>query len=835
MPNQHASASTSRRGSGNGKPVGAGGGGGGVTSTGNHANRARMDATLRMSSKATNDDAAERTHHVVASHARNKSSDRLHRLAAGHSSGNLASHGAKRSKSYSQIMTATGEKSNGASARKNKLRRERSDGHPVNDSAERADAAEVEEVVVAEEDGWTSADQTSSDSRATRSKDEDSEYEDEDIVLFGKKKVASTKDVRPDVVGEATGLASAPHQHHSTEGNPASSKSGEEPAAKIKAPEESSKARGKSNAQETDKKEQGSLSMSRLPSTSSVRTLTSSGTLTRNESRDVPASPSTIASVNHRTSLMPRASHVHVVPPKLSTEYAFAGPGNGLERQKHSLHRSSESDVGALTASASDVGRFAGDRSTDSVPQYRFSTIDSGMGGASASDFQIRARKTSISSARSSIINLPGVSPSLGTISHDKANAESTGAQTSRAIEAMQRATLAGMRASQSSLTLNRERTVSTQSSGPTEAARLANKLRMTRSDSVDTSATSSPVQSTSASRLLANSGTKYFSGNKADGSTVQAMAKYNKPTISVFVRRQDDFKSIEKHVEPGNLFDERFARASLSGQDHSHSSAKASHGEQDGDKSVTPARVRYLMDYGLSGPALEKNTSTKALLSTCLDNDEFEASWAPALTQAAGLGDSNDRQASGLSSTAYAGMAAGDSVNGLGNGLGGGVFINGPNATPLHFLHGLTNTNDSAFPLDEADVGVVDGATGMIDRPSHGEYVDAKNLRAVALTWAALNTTKNHVMTRRYVDPMRESLERVMEAAGRGVDSARSRDEYGGVSSDSLFSGRSGHAGSAYRLHEHRTPNVGSGANTPGGSLRWGWRSLFADQTPHE
>ncbi|PWN38422.1 uncharacterized protein FA14DRAFT_159998 [Meira miltonrushii] len=812
-----------------------------------------VDPSLMMSTKGSDEGRP-----LGGAHAKNKSSDRLHRIGGGNSSTNL-SH-SKRSKSYSQIMNATGQSSN-----KSKLKRGKSEGQP-NAQQENED-----------DEGWTSADQTTdTDTSGNPKSQDDSEEEPDEGLVFGNKNAkgkakatakthegfqigndanqASSEQITtpPVTQPDQTPLAkpvtitddepiplttpqSVSHQKVQITAEKApdaqhTRQSSDETLA-VTPREEASRAVSSSPEEQKTIERRPAL-LSRHTSSASTHTLTGF----RDDVRGVTSSPISTRSAKKRMSLLPRESSIYAQP-QLSTEYAFAGGRHGSEgvpgsskSSRNVGHRSSDSNLGTgITVSPSDSSRLH-DRISESTPHYRFGTTDS----------MERRRKSSVSSSRSSFINLPGVAPTLGTVSHDSIKAESTGAQTSRALEAMQRASIgaANSVSSQSAFSLPHDRDQarrslsfeggkgaisSPSSTGPSEAARLANKLRMTRGKSGDDVSTGASMPST-ASQMLANSGTKYFMGIKGDGPTAKSLARYNKPTVSVFVNRQDDFKSAEETVERGSLFDENFTRASVGHAKIPEHEEEEGHGisSRDDSGTVTPSdgtTVRYVMDYGLSGPAIQKSQTIQALLATCIDNDEFESSFAPALANAAGLGDSGSH-GRGISAGTYAGQ-------GEGAGLGaGGIYINGPNATPLHFIHGLTNTNDSPFPLDESEMNGGGGDHGMLDSNGQdGEYVDAKNLRAVALTWAALNATKNHIVTRRYVDPMRESIQRVALAGGMNINpdsqSTNKNDLIGlnhhasGSHGDSYYaSGRSGN----------------SGAMTPGGTLKWGWRHLFQE-----
>lgn len=822
---------------------------GSVGGGGTHRHRF-VDPSLMMSTKGSDEGKP-----LGATHTRNKSSDRLHRIGGGSSSTNL-SH-SKRSKSYSQIMNATGQSSN-----KNKLKRGKSEGQP--DSQKETE----------DDEGWTSADQTTdADTSGNPDSHDDSEEEPDEGLVFGNKNAkgkakatakshegfqiandnngASSEQItapsvtQPDQTPLArpvtitddepiplTTPQSVSHQEvpatiEKSSGGQHIRQSSDETLAVT--PKEEAPRAISSSPEDQKIIERRPVNLSRHVSSASTHTLTG----VRDDMRAVTSSPMSTRSAKKRMSLLPRESAVFAQP-QLSTEYAFAGGRHGSEgapggsrNGKNVGHRSSDSNLGTgIIVSPSDSSRLH-DR-TEATPNYRFGTTDS----------MERRRKSSVSSSRSSFINLPGVAPTLGTVSHDSIKAESTGAQTSRALEAMQRASIgaANSVSSQSAFSLPHDRDHARRSqsfeggkgamsspnrTGPSEAARLANKLRMTRGRSGDEISTGASMPST-ASQMLANSGTKYFMGIKGDGPTAKSLARYNKPTVSVFVNRQDDFKSAEEIVESGSLFDENFTRASV-GHARIPEHEEEGHGisSRDDSGTITPSdgtTVRYVMDYGLSGPAIQKSQTIQALLSTCIDNDEFESSFAPALANAAGLGDSGSH-GRGISTGTYSGQ--GESA-----GLGaGGIYINGPNATPLHFIHGLTNTNDSPFPLDESEMNGGGGDHGMLgSNGQDGEYVDAKNLRAVALTWAALNATKNHIVTRRYVDPMRESIQRVALAGGMNINP----DSQSNSKNDLLgLNHASGSQGDSYYA-SGRSGN--SGTMTPGGTLKWGWRHLFQE-----
>ena len=463
-----------------------------------------------------------------------------------------------------------------------------------------------------------------------------------------------------------------------------------------------------------------------------------------------------------------------------------------MEQAMNQPRRRFLSEVG-MKNSASEPSHLK-ERSVDSVPM---------------SSTKSARRKSSISSIQSTTINLPSASPSMADVSVGAVRIEhGQYGSGSSAMDAAQRASSSGFHPAGERTSYERRRTTSTQSLSATDAANLATRLRMARGESFD------EAHTTSASRLLSSRGSKYFTlSNRNNAASTKAMKEYNKPTVSVFVKRLGERKNIEAKVERGSLFDEDFSRARLtSGRGGGGAERQGDGAVDDGDDSdendEVPPSVRYVMDFGLSGPAVHKTETTEALLSTLLDHDEFEATWAPALANAAGLGEGTRRAQE--AAREGGGM---DSMHLGGLNSTGGVAVNGPNATPMHFLHGLTNTTDAPFPLDPSDI-VPTASNTHTALANGGEYLDAKNLRSIAMTWTALNVSKNHVVTRRYVDPMRESLERVGRAGGLAgtkwlpsTPASHGHGQYGG----------------------HLTP--GSGSTTPGGSLRWAsWRNLFSE-----
>lgn len=850
-----------------------------------------------------------------------KSSERLHRAhAGGHGhvlgggGGSSTALSSKRSKSYSQIMNAA-HTGGGSSSKKKKQQQHgrrvsRDDGSRAQTGA-KGEKENSEDN--AEDEGWTSSshkgtpNETETEDRSSRSENRDAsssdeeEEHDEGIVVATSR--AKRRPEAPQAPAHQTDLEASTHTSAAPKlersdtsttirGDERTPQQGAKPLPEQGEAQDRGQAVDKAAQMTTDcllkwpsqengeAREQpqeahqpnklGSLrpELYRSVSSASARTLAGTSPMPSNG----PPSPKSIRSVRsmrNTPAFLSRGTHKPAAPPKVSAQYVFAGDHSPV------LDRSD------IVASPSEAPRQIGQSSFESASHYRI-----GSAGESR-------RKPSLSSSRSSFINLASASPSAALLSNEAVNGEPSSSHTSRAIDAMQRASSSGFasRAEQP-----RQRTRSWQSGN--EAVKLASKLRMSHagtSDGAKRGAAEGNGSMSEATRMLASSGSKYFTGTRAsgaDGPTAKALAQYHKPTVSTFVKREDDFKATEQPVPYGSLYDKHFARASAQEKGKSrHGKGRAaaearrnvrqnSHGGGGGDDNDDdddyeadedePPAIRYVMDYGLSGPAVQNTLTTQALLSTCLDHDEFESSWAPALAQAAGLGaddgrDGGPRRLMGGPDAYDGGLASGsaglDPLH-LGGNVGptGGFFINGPNATPLHFLHGLTNTNDSPFPLDATDIAGP-GALAALDEAAQqqgsGDYLDAKSLRAVAQTWAALNAAKTHIMTRRYVDPMRESMERVAAAGGIKMTSQSSSAAAGakgsvmggaasgGSSSDKqtgLHTPQPSYFNSLTRSHTHGNLGVagGAGHNTtmtttttlsPGDSVRnWGWRNLFSE-----
>ncbi|GAC98602.1 hypothetical protein PHSY_006196 [Pseudozyma hubeiensis SY62] len=279
---------------------------------------------------------------------------------------------------------------------------------------------------------------------------------------------------------------------------------------------------------------------------------------------------------------------------------------------------------------------------------------------------------------------------------------------------------------------LDRRRTASTQSLTAADAAKLAAKLRLAR-DSMD-------------DHGLGGYGTAQ---RGAQGYNPR-LEQYKKPVVSTFVKNDPTEAPQAIEVQANSVYSKMFSQA---------------HDSQEGGDAGR-RMIRYVMEYGLSGPPIEKSPLSDVLLGPNLDLADFESSWAPALAFAAGLGAAMPPAVQ----TGY-GLVTPEAPAAAG----------GPNSTPLHLIHGLTTTSPDPFPLDPTDVPALKQEADVFD--SHPvsqlgsnsvQLVDPSLIRAIAITTNAIAVHRSHVVTRRYADPMREGLERVVRSSGRYVPSAK-------------------------------------------------------------
>lgn len=279
---------------------------------------------------------------------------------------------------------------------------------------------------------------------------------------------------------------------------------------------------------------------------------------------------------------------------------------------------------------------------------------------------------------------------------------------------------------------LDRRRTASTQSLTAADAAKLAAKLRLAR-DSMD-------------DHGLGGYGTAQ---RGAQGYNPR-LEQYKKPVVSTFVKNDPTEAPQAIEVQANSVYSKMFSQA---------------HDSQEGGDAGR-RMIRYVMEYSLSGPPIEKSPLSDVLLGPNLDLADFESSWAPALAFAAGLGAAVPPAVQ----TGY-GLVTPEAPAAAG----------GPNSTPLHLIHGLTTTSPDPFPLDPTDVPALQQEADVFD--SHPvsqlgsnsvQLVDPSLIRAIAITTNAIAVHRSHVVTRRYADPMREGLERVVRSSGRYVPSMK-------------------------------------------------------------
>ncbi|KDN47313.1 hypothetical protein K437DRAFT_255852 [Tilletiaria anomala UBC 951] len=282
----------------------------------------------------------------------------------------------------------------------------------------------------------------------------------------------------------------------------------------------------------------------------------------------------------------------------------------------------------------------------------------------------------------------------------------------------------------------DRKRTISSQSLTATDAAKLAAQLRRARDHLSGTG--EEDIHSSSSRRGHATSSLGKLPEFRAE-----------KPISSTFAKTRTNEAQQEAFVQPvgsGSIFSEGWTHAKKMG-------AQTSLQAQSNVK-----KIRYVLPYGLSGPPIENNSLNSALLSPAFEENEFESSWAPALANAAGLGSRSSRGTHMHGELAADGIPVGDIFD-----LDGNAMVNGPNATPLHIIHGLTSISNEPFPLEATDL-----AAGSDIPAGHTMLIKPSTMRAIALTVQAQSVQRQHTVTRRFADPMRNSLERVARASGR-------------------------------------------------------------------
>ena len=175
---------------------------------------------------------------------------------------------------------------------------------------------------------------------------------------------------------------------------------------------------------------------------------------------------------------------------------------------------------------------------------------------------------------------------------------------------------------------------------------------------------------------------------------------------------------------------------------------------------SGAPLPYRYLLDFGLSGPPIDRTALGPAALTPRLG-----AGLPPAGAAAEGREAAQDK------------MLVPDSTTTL-----------GPNMIPFHFIHALTSTMESALALDPAEVPAMasllpgaaerlderfdalsDGAASTQASTSDGpmHWIDHESMHAIACTAQAVSMQRLHTVTRRFADPFRCALDRVVRLSG--------------------------------------------------------------------
>ena len=273
-----------------------------------------------------------------------------------------------------------------------------------------------------------------------------------------------------------------------------------------------------------------------------------------------------------------------------------------------------------------------------------------------------------------------------------------------------------------------RQRTASTQSLTAADAAKLASQLRKTRpvSELIPTPASPAPTRS----------GWGFAKPPPAD-------VRSEKPLLSVFATQ-----------EPSHAVAVPVHRSSVFAHGWSHATKNAASPLQQTERGL----VRYVMPYALAGPPMEQNALHEALLAPALDQDHLERTWAPALANAARLG---SRRAHLRGELAADGMPLGDLFE-----LDRTAVPYGPNATPLHIIHGLTSVSDDPFPLDSADLPPSASALP----PGHTMRIPPAAMRAIAMTVQAHAVARHHTLTRRFHDPFRDALDRLARPPAMSV-----------------------------------------------------------------
>lgn len=667
-----------------------------------------------------------------------KSSDRLNRLGAGGgSSTHLAS---KRSKSYTQVQQADPSKSNGQGGKGKKSKR-RGGTASQDDDAEKVD-----------EEGWTSAsaagtpDASISNSPAGSDQDDDQDDDDQDQGL-----VIASKRKEP---------FSAPATS-SKQASPGSRAQHEFP--KVSDDQHTSQAADHSTALQAT---------SSVPPRLTEHSRTSSeDTLGKNSNSEAPRTPEPATPTDPPASTSrDQLTELRRPTPLRVQGHERASSSASAKTLTGGSHAFADGSPASFSSRMSLRSRTLSLKPRDSLaPAPPMLSTENAMANSLApADDAAYALSPVHLSRRQSRTELPDNDLWRGLDEHGKRQRQSSigSVNSYNTLPIPQRDPSSSSSRIPSSTTDGhleryRQRTLSSQGGGgntnsltAADAAKLAAKLRQAR-DAMDEHHSQSGGLTSRVAALAAHA--------SSDG-------KYLKPITSTFSKDQERIgKPVAVAVTPKSVFARGFTIAHQPNNDES--------------KLASRQHIRYVARFGLSGPRIEKSSLNEALLAPSFDGDEFEASWAPALANAAGLGSRSSRFSQGLTSEAIEdGIPLHDTAM-------GSAAVNGPNATPVHLIHGLTTTTTEPFPLDPADTPNFD-----YDQAATTFTADPATLRAIALTSQMLSTHRSHTMTRRYYDPIRESIERCSRSTNAGA-------KYASLSAGGAASTTSGTSGDKRRL----------------------------------
>mgnify|MGYP006971577037 FL=1 len=351
-----------------------------------------------------------------------------------------------------------------------------------------------------------------------------------------------------------------------------------------------------------------------------------------------------------------------------------------------------------------------------------------------------------------------------------------------------------GMRRTTSTQSLNETHLQRSMSSHEHLTQLLQRNLGMRRGSAMPSvsSENSGPVRvgaGGTGSKLMATTFANLLHGRPVERQT--------KPIVSKFARYQQQFdpsasaqsvlaqshadnvpgRVISVEVPPTSVFSEGFVdrvKAQLS-----HEEVRSRRNTNDSVKA--PQQYRYLLDYGLSGPSIDKDSLSHVELTPRVDSGLPLDS--PTLQETPMRVRGNLRAASTprmeQSVTERAKLVVPDSATTL-----------GPNMIPFHFIHALTSTFENALALDRAEVPAMASLLpGVADRDDpvfaasppdedtvtdsageaeeHVHFIDNQSMRAIAYTAQAVSIQRIHTVTRRFSDPFREALVRVANGSG--------------------------------------------------------------------